>query len=174
MNEVEVKILEVDREKVIDRLLKLGAKKIFDDIMHIVRYDTPDKKLEKEGKLLRLRTEGKKSVITVKETVSDEKAKVRNETEIQVPDFEDASKILEKIGFIKTFIMEKRRITYALEDAHFEFDKFLNGLEKVPELLEIEAEDTETVFKYVKLLGFKEKDALPWSTGKVLEHYRLK
>lgn len=174
MNETEVKILEVDREKVIDKLLELGAKKAFDDVIYAVKYDTPDKNLEKEKKMLRLRREGKKAVLTFKKNISKDKAKVSEEFEIEVPDFEGMSKILEGIGFAKLATFKKRRISYKIEDVHFEFDKYLEEYEKIPEFLEIEAKDIETLFRYLKLLGFKENDARPWSLLDVIKHYDLK
>lgn len=173
MNEVEVKILEIEREKIIDKLLKLGAKKVFDDIIYAVKFDTPDRKLEKEDKMLRLRMEGKKAVMTFKKKISKDNAKVSDELEIEVPDFEELSRILEGIGFAKLAAYKKRRITYKIEDVCFEFDKYLEEYEEIPEFLEIEAKDAGTLFKYVKLLGFKESDAHPWSMLDVLKHYRL-
>jgi len=174
MHEVEIKILDVDREKVIDKLLKLGAKKIFDDIIYAVKYDTPDKKLEKDNKMLRLRMEGKKAVLTFKKNISKGKAKTAEEFETEVPDLEEMSKILEGIGFAKLATFKKRRISYKIKDIRFEFEKYFDDYEKIPEFLEIEAEDVETLFKYVKLLGFKESDAHAWTIIDVMKYYESK
>ena len=47
MKEVEVKILDVNRKKVEDKLISLGAKKIFDDEMYAILFDNEKNKFGK-------------------------------------------------------------------------------------------------------------------------------
>jgi len=46
MPEIEVKILEIDKDEVIKKLNSLGAEKIFEGYVETIYYDTPDFKLK--------------------------------------------------------------------------------------------------------------------------------
>ncbi|RMF55698.1 hypothetical protein D6745_01290 [Candidatus Woesearchaeota archaeon] len=60
MNEVEVKILEIDAEKVRKKLEELGAKKVYEGKVDSIIHDFDDERLKSEGLMLRLRSFGKK------------------------------------------------------------------------------------------------------------------
>ena len=71
--------------------------------------------------------------------------------------------ILESLGLKEWLTLNKHRTTYVLDNVRFEFDKYHGQYEFVPEFLEIEAKDVETIYKYVKILGFKKEDCKPWT-----------
>lgn len=172
MREIEVKILEVNGKEIEKKLLELGAKKTFDGEIDAAFFDTPDFRLKNEKSILRLRTYGSKTFLTYKKAVPNENVKVRDEYEIEVSDFETTKNILKGIGLAPRDVKgatKKHRVSYQLEKTHFELDKYDD--EKIPLLLEIEAQDEETVYKYAAKLGFEKKDCNAWTAGEVIKHY---
>jgi len=169
MNEVEVKILNIDRKKIEAKLISLGAKKVFDDKVSALFFksktDKPHKHLQ-----LRLRTEGTKAVLTLKTRIPDKELKIRDEHEVEVSDFNEMQIILEGLGYIIYKKTRKHRTSYALDDAHFEFDKYLDEFDFIPEFLEIEATTPKTIHKYADLLGIKKEDCKPWSLKDILKN----
>lgn len=171
MYETEIKILEIDREKVEEKLLSLGARKTFDDKIHAVYYNDNRNEIQRNQGTLRLRKEGSRSVFTFKTRVENRDAKVREEKEVSVSDFDTMKSILESIGFSPWLEMTKHRTTYEVAGVHFEFDKYLDEYGYIPEFLEIEARDVGTVLKYAELLGFAREDCKPWDAIEVARYY---
>jgi predicted adenylyl cyclase CyaB len=171
MREIEIKILDISRKETEDKLTGLGAKKIFDDEVHAVYYDFSDNSLGNEKATFRLRREGKRSVLTFKTHVEDSEAKVRDEIEVAVGDFMKMRSLLEAVGFRAWLEMKKHRVTYELPGVHFEFDKYHGMYEYIPEFLEIEGADIETVRNYAGMLGFRKEDCKPWDALQVAEYY---
>ena len=172
MDEIEVKILDINRKKVEERLVSLGAEKVFDGLIHGYFYDSPDSRVRRNKDTFRLRMVGDKSFITLKKFVSDEGAKIRREYEVEVSDFDSAKSIIEGLGFSAWMEMRKRRTSYVLGDVHFELDKHIDQYSFVPEFLEIESKDVGTLYKYVGLLGYGKEDCRPWTIVEVARHYR--
>ncbi len=54
MREIELKILEIDRERAVSTLLSLGAVMTFDDEIHALYYDMPGQSLKERHTTLRL------------------------------------------------------------------------------------------------------------------------
>ena len=52
MKEIEVKVIEIDKEETVRKLMKLGAMQIYDGEMLSTIYDTTDGKLKGRGKHL--------------------------------------------------------------------------------------------------------------------------
>ncbi len=123
MRETEIKILEIDRDKVEKRLRTLGARKVFDGEIHALYYDDPAGSIRKRKGTLRLRKEGPKAVLTYKSHVGDRGAKIRDEKEVHVSDFGTARSILESLGFSPWLEMKKHRTSFRLRGCHFEFDR---------------------------------------------------
>jgi adenylate cyclase class 2 len=170
-HEVEVKILDIDRTVLEPVLLSLGARKVFDGEMYAVYLDHADDTLKKRVDLLRLRKEGNICVLTFKEFVSDEMAKIRKEYEVNISDFESMRSILERLGFKEWLIVRKLRTSYEIDGVHFEFDKHLDDHAYIPEFLEIEAGDLESIYRFAEMLGFKRDDCRPWTFLDVADHY---
>ena len=63
-------------------------------------------------------------------------------------------RILNDLGYIKIFELNKYRTEYRLDDITFDIDEYV-GLDPI---LEIESTSYEKVEKYTKKLGIKEKD----------------
>ena len=87
MKEIEVKILEIDVEEIEKKLKKMEAEKVFEGEVVSIYFDFPDKLLEREGKILRLRQKGDKVILTYKELISKDEAKIMDEYELTIDDF---------------------------------------------------------------------------------------
>jgi predicted adenylyl cyclase CyaB len=168
MQEIEVKILDIDRKHTEKTLLLLGAKKVFDDIITTILFDFSDASIKKAKDLLRLRKVGPKSVLTFKKYVEHADLKVRQEFEVEISDFDTMNAILNSFGLHPELKIKKHRVSYLLGDVHFEFDKHLDEYAFIPDFLEIEAKNEETVYRYVKLLGYTKSQCKPWGFSEVI------
>jgi adenylate cyclase class 2 len=171
MKEIEIKILAIDRSAVEKRLLSLGAIKVFDDEIHALYFDFPDKSIKRNGCTLRLRREGKKSVFTVKKDFESTEAKIREEHEIEVADFNETKYLMETLGLNAWLEVKKHRTSYEFEGVHFEIDAYHDAYNYIPQFLEIEGHDIETIYAYAGLLGFTKKDCKPWDILQVAAYY---
>ena len=174
MKEIEVKILEIDRQKIGQTLTSLGAKKILDSDIRTILFDFQDGKLMKAKDVLRLRKDDHGVELTYKKVHVTPAAKEAEEYSVGVSSIEEMQKILENLGLHETENMVKHRVSYKLFNARFDIDLYLEPYNFIPEFMEIEAENTELIDYYAELLGFKPKDCLPWSTYDIIQHYSSK
>lgn len=167
MEEIEVKYLDIDPDKMEKKFLEVGAKKAFDRLYKIKVFDYPDLRLDKDHSWVRLRDEGDKVTLTFKKRLGA-KDGVKNddgmlEHEVIVSDFDQTAKILESIGLALKFYEEKRRIRYFLGDIEFDIDY-------CPELkpyLEIETNSWDKIDQAIDLLGLDPKHKKMFSTSQI-------
>jgi len=172
MKEIEIKVVEIDRKKVEGDLATLGAAKTFDGDVETWFFDFEDHTITRAKNLLRLRRIGEKTDLTFKKFEESQPAKVRDEYEVSVSDFETMCLILESVGLISTWRMEKHRTSYVLKSGvEVDIDKYVGEYSHIPDLLEIEGEDVETIYLHAKLLGFQPEDCRPWTTFDLIEYY---
>ena len=167
MKEIEVKILEINVEKTEKKLKEMGAEKVFDGKLINIYFDFPDKRLEKEGKVLRLRKKDDKVILTFKKLITQKEAKIMDEYEVEVKDFGLIKEIFEGIELLPIYEFIKHRKTYELNQTHFEIDKY----PEIPPFLEIEAPDLQKVYEMIPNLGFSKEDVNSYSIKDVLEYY---
>lgn len=172
MQEIEIKILDIEREKTERELLSIGAVKVFDDEIHAVYFDSAGNTIKNKKGTFRLRRQGQKTVLTFKKEIENTDAKVREEEEVEVSDFDAMMLILLSLGFSPWLEMKKHRTTYELAGLHFEFDKYHGDYEYIPEFLEIEGNDIQTIYRYADMLGFSRDRCRPWDALQVAEYYR--
>lgn len=155
MKEVEVKIRNVKKADIINKIEELGAKKIFTGWVIDFRFDTPDRGLSREGKALRIRQKGKYIYLNLKgKKKSIENITGRDEIGVKISNFRTMHKILNDLGYIKIFDLRKYRTEYRLDDITFDLDEYL-GLAPI---LEIESDSYERVEEYIQILGIEDKD----------------
>ncbi len=173
MKEIEAKLLEIDRKAIEAKLTELGAEKTFDGQVDTIFYDAPDGSIRDNDKTFRLRKIGDdKIVITFKSPVDEPSGvKIKQEDEVEVSDFGVTEKIIHSLGFEPWIKMGKHRTSYQLDNVHIEIDKHNDQFSSIPEFMEIEAPDEETVYKYAELLGFSKKDCKAWTILDLAEHY---
>jgi predicted adenylyl cyclase CyaB len=174
MKELEVKILEVNRDRIEEILANLGAKRVFEGEIETLFLDFKDSTIAKAKNVLRLRKEKNKAELTYKTVLANQEAKVAEEYTVEVSDLEHMKKILEYLGLSVVENTRKHRISYALERVHIDIDRYTGDYGYIPEFLEIEAENIDLIHKYAELLGFKAKDCLPWSTEDLIRYYSSK
>ena len=96
MIEYEARVLEIDKDKLEEILNSLGAEKVADFDYKRRVYDFSPKE---DGKWIRLRTDGVKTTLTIKEVKSYE-VDGTEETEIEVSDFETTNRKREVINYV--------------------------------------------------------------------------
>lgn len=165
-NEIEAKVLEIDEDKLPEKIEGLDAKKKFASSMTSEFFDFPDGRIEDEG-ILRLRTRDDEAFITRKKLVAFDDAKEMEEIEFHVSDPEETREFLKSLGLEKVAESEKYRIKWVKDDTEFVVDKFKG----IPHFLEIEAPDRGKLMECFEKLGFSEDETVNWGAKKIFEHY---
>lgn len=171
MREVEVKVIDIDRVKVEERLSSLGARRVFEGEIRDIYFDFPDRSISGSRNVVRLRSKGGQAVLAFKGFVEDETAKIREEYEVTVSDFDTSRTIMEGLGLRAWLVLRKYRVTYELEDANIDLDEFHDDFAFIPAFLEIEAGDVDAVLRCAELLGFGHEDCRPWTALELAAHY---
>lgn len=160
--EFESKILDIDEKAVRLRLKELGAKLVGKyNFKRVVAELDSSKKNEK---WLRLRTDGKKTTLTLKQRNGNE----FSEDEVLVSGFNKTAKIIFSV-FNNLKYVENDRDEYKLKDAIITLDKWPG----IPIFLEIEAESREKVDKMYNLLKINGKLLGNQSVIAVYRYYKL-
>lgn len=116
MLEKEIKILDIDKEKTIEKLEKLWAQKTFEWFIHDIYYDFLDwkkQKMDENKRLFRVRKKWDLHLYTIKrkrnknEYLGEDWLKVADEFETEITDVESFSAVLEKYWMTK--IREKKK-----------------------------------------------------------------
>lgn len=146
--EYEFRILEINKEKMIKKLEKLGAKKVGEFNQKRYVYDVQPKQ---ENKWIRLRTNGATTTLTYKSIKSDT-INGTKEIEIEVSDFEKTNELLEKMGYKNKGYQENNRIQYILNNTEIDIDTW----PMIPTYMEIEGKSEEEVIQTSKILNVDE------------------
>lgn len=165
MDELEVKILEIDKAAVIKQLEAWGAEKTFEGLIDAVVYDHSNQ-LKKRNALLRLRRKGDKAYLTFKVRKPDQDVKVCIEHETEV-DFAVMQAILAALNFKPKDNYTKTRISYRIDPVQFDIDEY-PGL---PVFMEIEAPTKALIEEYVQKFGFPQERVKAWGGLELLNHY---
>lgn len=169
MEEIEVKFLNIDREKIEKNLVAVGATKIFDRLLKRKVFDYPDLRLDDVGAYIRLRDEEDKITLAYKRRIGmaedGSNDEGMEEVEVNVSNFDDTAAILEKIGLTEKLNEEQRRIRYSLGSINFDIDIW----PLLIPYLEIEAKSWTQVNSAIKLLGLNPKDGKIFTTMQVYE-----
>ena len=146
--EYEVRVLDIDKEKLVTKLENLGAKKIadFDYKRRIYNFNpmTPHK-------WIRLRTDGKKTTLTIKK-IENLEIDGTKEMEIEVSNFEETNNMLNELGYKSHTYQENKRTRYTLNDVELDIDSW----PYIPTYLEIEGKSEKEVRDMIKLLEVDE------------------
>ena len=143
--EYEVRVLDIDKEKLITKLEELNAKKKGEYSQKRYIYDIIPKD---EHKWIRLRTNGKETTLTFKDATV-KKIDGTKESEIVVSDLETTNEILNQMGYFSRSYQENDRIRYILDDVELDIDSW----PMIPTYLEIEGKDEKSVLDMIEKLG---------------------
>lgn len=148
--EYEIRVLEINKEEIVNKLKKLGA--IMKGNFKQKRY-VYDLKPAENGKWIRLRTNGKVTTLTYKDIVSNTLDGTK-EVEFEVEDFDKANEFLEKIGFINRSYQENERIQFILNNVEIDIDSW----PMIPTYMEIEGKSEEEVLNMKRVLNIDESN----------------
>ena len=145
--EYEVRKVDISFDDIIQKIEKLGAKRV--GAYHQKRY-VYDFVPAQKGRWIRLRSNGEFATLTIKE-IKSLRIDGTKELEIVVSDFEDTNEILMKLGYEPRTFQENFRIEYTLDGVNFDLDKW----PMIPPYLEIEGQSEEMIAKMVSALGLR-------------------
>jgi predicted adenylyl cyclase CyaB len=155
MKEVEVKVRNIDKKEIIEKIEKLGAVKNFTGRVIDFRFDTPERRLSKQGKALRIRQKGRYFYLNLKgKKKSIENITGRDEVGVKISNARIMHRMLNELGYIKIFELNKYRTEYKMDEVKFDIDEYVG----MPPILEIESDTYATVEKYLGILGIEGED----------------
>ena len=149
--EYEVRVLEIDKNEIEKKLKELNAELVEDVFQKRYLYDFNP---VNPSKWIRLRTNGKKTTLTIK-NVESSNIDGTKEVEIEVNDFDTTNEILNELGYKPRGIQENKRIKYNLNGVEVDIDTW----PKIPTYLEIEGSSEDEVYNTLKLLGIPKEDS---------------
>jgi adenylate cyclase class 2 len=143
-----------------ERLHALGAELVKPRVLERnLRFDTPGGELTSREQVLRLRQDNIARLTYKGPSLDEGGARLRQEFEFTVSDYESARKLLEALGFQVFMLYEKYRTTYQYENVEIVLDEMPYG-----DFLEIEGPDAEGITAISSSLG------LDWKR-RILESY---
>lgn len=147
--EIEAKFLEIDHAALRTKLTELGAECVYESRMFKRRnFDFPDMRLDKKQAWIRLRDEGDKVELMIKQKVGDKLGDIR-ETAVLVNDFEAATEFLFGLEMIQKTEQESKRELWHYKDAEIMLDEW----PWAKPFAEVEAETAEAVESVARELG---------------------
>jgi adenylate cyclase class 2 len=156
--ELEAKFFIQDKDSFRSKLKDLGAKLIKSEfLMRRKTFDSDKLDLqENEYKWLRVRDEGDKITMNIKHLWYENRIDNVDELEIEVSDFDEASKMIVEMGWTETNYQENYREKWEYMNSEITIDTW-PGLEPYTE---IEGPSEEEVRQIASELGFKWEDAI--------------
>ena len=133
-----------------------------------LRFDTPQRDLGRDGRVLRLRQDTR-ARITYKDAGRVEAGAInRRELEFAVDDFDAAREFLEALGYEVALTYEKYRTTYQLDEVELMLDEMPYG-----NFVEIEGAE-KALGPTAERLGLRWEAAIPGSYSQLFDHLRAR
>lgn len=173
MNEIEVKIINIDKSAIIAKLEALGCTRVKDESQINTIYDFPDLRLLSKKGYARVRevkdklTGGTTAYMTLKLMLSQEKYKVMEENETLINDPAAAHGIFKGLGLIVRKILIKDRISYAYKRSLVEIDDVAHTEYPFP-LFEVESAYEDELKEIVELLGYTMADTTSMTMAEIV------
>ena len=146
--EIEERVLEIDKEKIIKKLEVFNAKKIGEWYQRRLVYDFTPKR---ENEWIRLRDTGNEITLTYK-NVEKNTIDGTKELEVVVSSFDDTNEMLKILGYTPRAYQENKRIRYILNNIEIDIDSW----PMIPTYMELEGESIEEIKNIEKLLEIDE------------------
>lgn len=161
-HELEVKFYVTDLAGLENRLRAKGANLTAKHVYELnLRFDTPDEKLSREHRVLRLRQETNALMTYKGPSQTREDVTARQEIEFTVSDFQAARRLLEALGYQVSVSYEKYRTTYELEGVKVTLDELPYG-----NFCEVEGPDGDSIHSVAGQLE------LDWS-ARIMDSYLM-
>lgn len=158
--ELELKVLNIDKSKIINTLLKLGAKKTLDAELKSYFFSNNNIKL-------RLRCINNEFFITYKDVKPYNSVIIAHEIEFKFDSYNKMAELLKVLGFELYATSTKHRESYSYEEIKFEIDT----LPSIPTFLEIESNSESNVLKGLNILGYTIEDSVNFTESQIKKHY---
>ena len=160
--EVEIKIAITDLAAIRTRIAVLGFRVHKRRALEInTIFDTPGFALRRNGKLIRIRTIGRRKILTYKAPGQPGKHKSREEIELSLSDAMAMREVFSRLGYGEVFRYEKYRAEFEKPD-----EKGIVTIDETPigNFLELEG-DPAWIDRTAALLGYCEADYITNSYG---------
>ena len=160
-NEIETKVLDINPDKVIRKLVLLGAKKVQETTLTVAWHRLKGIKEGDDPWFLRIRSNSAGKHEVTWKAKSNIQGVTRKHKEINfLIEFPDQlADLFYEIGLEKYAHQEKIRTSFTLKEWSFDIDQYPNA----PAFLEIEGPSEESVKKAIKLLGLEKNQT--WAKG---------
>lgn len=169
MQEIELKILNIDRKKIIRKILSLGAKEGLEELIEERYYDTEAGDITNKKNMLRLREVGSKSELTYKDgKIKNKDFLIYEEIESLVGNFQAIDTILKKLGFKLIIERQKNRKSFLLNSLKVEIHQY----PKIPAWLELEGEK-EAIYNMLEKLGYEKSQTTSQTDSEIIDLYGL-
>lgn len=179
-NEIEVKVLNIDKEKLEEKLINIGAKLIKKEIQVNTIFMDIDENIEDVGRgYLRIRESeniidgSKRSMITFKRNLSQDGFRENEEIETIIEDKDSMVKILACLNINVKNVGRKERLRYNFEGIQFDIDTWDRETYPYP-YLEIEVKDSEDIKRAIDLLNIDKKHVTTKSLKELREDIKNK
>lgn len=155
-NEYELRLPNIDKEKFIKEIEKCGAEFVnnYEQKRYVYDFNPVD-----ENRWIRLRTDGIKTTLAIKEH-KDDSIGGTEEIEIEVSDMERTNLILEKLGYHKRSVQENRRTRYMLDNVEIDIDTW----PKLNTYVEFESNNEENIKSLLNKLNIDINDTTTMNT----------
>ena len=151
--EIETRFLEIDKEKLILKLRKLGAKDKGEHKLEDIIFYDKDSKWLRENKLVKLRKLGNITKLILKQN-REQKVDSAKEIEFSVSSLNEAKAFLEALGLVVSRMVEKYRHSFVLDGVTLDIDTW----PKIPVYVELEGDSVEDLKFVANKIGLKWED----------------
>lgn len=163
MQELEIKLLEINVGNVLRILSNLGAIKTFDSEI------LADFFINERKEKIRLRRTNVGNVMTFKRRLQDIGIMHNEEHEVMFDDYDAMERILLAIGFTHYGQSRKHRESHSFEGIVFDIDTHVG----IPTYVEVESSNREQVQRGVELLGYTMEQGSTYSERELKAFYGM-
>lgn len=169
--EHEIKVLDVNVDRLVEKLEAIGAKKVYDDNRTIFALDTNERKYLKEwDKLIRVTDEGS---IKVTMHVNQSKPEIKEGIKFKTSRLKETMDFFHEMGLDPISKVSAHRISYELGKIDFDIDQF----PAIPPFLEIDIEYLEEegyqLDDLLKTLGLESNKTVVMGTEDIHKLYQI-
>jgi len=160
-HEIETKVLDIDSEKIKQKLVSFGAKKMQETRLIVDWYRIKGTKEGEDPWFLRIRSnsEGKHEVTWKAKSDIIGIARKHKEINFNISEPEKLADLFDELGLEKYAHQEKDRTSFKYKDWQFDIDQY----PKMPPFLEIEGVSEKSVKDAIELLGLENNRT--WAKG---------
>jgi adenylate cyclase class 2 len=171
-HEVETKVLDINTDEIIQKLLSLGAEKILETRLSVDWFRQKGIAEGKDSWFLRIRSDSAGKHEVTWKAVAEVLGVARKHKEINfnIDDPMKMADLFEELGLEKYAHQEKDRKSFLLKDWRFDIDQY----PEMPAYLEIEGKDESHIKEVLKLLDLEKNRT--WAKGErtlIQEIYKL-